>query len=157
MMPMENCPFCNPEIEKSAFLASANYLAIYNRRPILPGHSLVIPKSHYGSLMDLPEELLAELMTFGIGTVKLLMRAFQATAFDWTIQDGWAAGQTVPHLHLHLIPRKEGDLPEPGDWYPEFEKSINPTIDSNQRHQLGDDAFFPIIRYLRARADESDL
>jgi bis(5'-adenosyl)-triphosphatase len=157
MKPKNTCPFCVPSIGGSAFLASEHFLAIYNRRPILPGHSLVIPSHHYGRMLDLPDGLLAEMMNFGVRTARLLMQAFQAEAFDWTIQDGWAAGQTVPHLHLHIIPRKKGDLPEPGDWYPELEKSIHGAIDSDKRQQLSDDTFFFIVKQLKKTVEEKGL
>jgi bis(5'-adenosyl)-triphosphatase len=66
--------------------------------------------------MDLTASELCDLNVFAIVTLKLLLRAFEARAFDWTIQEGEEAGQTVSHLHLHLIPRKPKDLAGPGDW-----------------------------------------
>jgi bis(5'-adenosyl)-triphosphatase len=151
---MDNCPFCAPEIEKFSFLSSDNFLAIYNRSPILPGHSLIIPRHHYESLLELSPSLIPEMMSFSIEAVRLLMRTYNAEAFDWTIQDGWAAGQTVPHLHLHLIPRKTGDLPYPGDWFPELEKTNPGIIDSDQRFKLTDEEIISIVEFIRKKAEE---
>lgn len=143
-----NCPFCDLNIEKFGFLSSQNFLAIYNRSPILPGHSLIIPKAHFKSLLELPTSLLPEMMELSIRSVKLLMKVFHAEAFDWTVQDGWAAGQTVPHLHVHLIPRIEGDLATPGDWYPKLERATNSSIDSDLRSKLSDSEIISIVNRL---------
>lgn len=153
---MEQCPFCEPGIERSAFLFSKNFLTIYNQSPILPGHSLVIPKDHYKSLLDMPAGMTHELMGFSIHAVKRLKKIFHAEAFDWTIQDGEAAGQTVPHVHLHLIPRTKGDLPEPGDWYPKLEYSKQAIIDSTMRKKLTDQQVLEIAEQIRNRIPEKD-
>jgi bis(5'-adenosyl)-triphosphatase len=142
---MENCPFCKSSIKQVAFVESENFLAIYNRSPILPGHSLIIPRDHYQRLLDVPPILLAEMMEFSTRAVRILMMAFKAEAFDWTIQDGAAAGQTVPHLHLHLIPRLPNDLSNPGDWFIELEKS---NIDSGQRRKLTMEEMIEIVEYI---------
>lgn len=141
------CPFCHPEIRKHSFAASKNFLAIYNKKPILPGHSLVIPHRHYNSLIDLPGEMMGEMMDFSVQMVKLLMKAFKAEAFDWTIQDGMAAGQTVPHLHLHIIPRVTNDLASPGDWFMELEKQK--VIDSEQRVALSENEMMEMANHIR--------
>lgn len=56
--------------------------------------------------------------------------AFHSKAFDWTLQEGEDAGQTIPHLHIHILPRKLNDLPEPGDWYPQLAANQTNLIDS---------------------------
>mgnify|MGYP002640435255 CR=1 FL=1 len=129
----KSCVFCQNKVQENCFLESENFLAIYNLAPILPGHSMVIPKIHHQSLMELSDFELSEMMIFARKTVKLLMKAFSVNAFNWTIQEGIEAGQTVPHLHLHLIPRAEKDLPQPGDWYPLLKASEEETIDSEAR------------------------
>lgn len=148
-MKNPSCPFCIPKIEQFSFSASDHFLAIYNRAPILPGHSLIIPKKHIQSLLDLPISLTGELMVFSIQVVKLLKQVFRADGFDWTIQDGPSAGQSVAHLHLHLLPRHPGDLPHPGDWYPLLEKLKLEYIDSAQRIQLNEDELRSIASHIR--------
>lgn len=103
------CPFCAFLSER---IVEANNFAywIYDGFPVSPGHSLIIPKRHVGSFFEVtPEERLAML--------ELLDKAKAAVtrercpdAFNIGINDGAAAGQTVPHLHMHLIPRYNGDV-----------------------------------------------
>ena len=86
-----------------------DYLAILDIRPFTRGHTLVIPKRHTIDLTDTPPETLAEMMTIG----QRIARAARATEFaDATnigINDGRAAFQTVSHVHLHVLPRRDGD------------------------------------------------
>lgn len=98
-------------------MESERFRAIVNIAPILPGHALVIPKRHVDSLLALDHAEIAEMVELSRRAVSLLVSVYAADGFDWTIQESEAAGQSVPHLHLHLIPRKQGDLPDPGDWY----------------------------------------
>lgn len=148
---MENCPFCLPDISDIAFAESLHSYAIYNKAPILPGHAMIITKAHYQSLLEVPADLRAELMELSVQAVHMLMKTFQATAFNWTLQDGKPAGQTVMHLHLHLIPRFQGDLPDPGDWYPMLEKHDQDNyIDSQERRQYSKQQLIAIARRIRA-------
>ncbi|HYN81825.1 MAG TPA: HIT family protein [Gemmatimonadaceae bacterium] len=110
------CPFCGHGTEETKFAESDNFMAICNISPILPGHSLVIPKWHVHGLMHLSNSELCEMNVFARNTMSVLVKAFAADSFNWTIQDGEGAGQTVAHLHLHLIPRTANDLPNPDDW-----------------------------------------
>lgn len=150
MQSQEHCPFCEPNTNNSTFMESNLFRALYNKAPILPGHSLVVPKRHITSIMDLNDVEACEIIGFSRDVVKMLMKAFQASGFDWTIQEGIDAGQTVEHLHLHLIPRKHNDLTSPGDWYPmlvESEKSG--IIDSESRSQLTPDEMESIVNHLK--------
>ncbi len=145
-----NCPFCEAGAEAAAFAELENFRAIYDISPILPGHSLVTPKWHVTSLMELSEAELGEMMAFSRAVLKTLLLAFQGQGFDWTIQEGKVAGQSVPHLHLHLLPRKAEDLPQPGDWYPVLMKSLNiDAIDSEKRPRLRREEMERIVRHLR--------
>ncbi|HKZ85432.1 MAG TPA: HIT family protein [Anaerolineae bacterium] len=111
------CPFCAPVVADITFMESDRFRAVVNVAPILPGHSLIIPKRHVESLLDLGDDEVAEMVKLSRPAIALLMRFYGSDGFDWTIQESEAAGQSVPHLHLHLIPRTRGDLPDPGDWY----------------------------------------
>lgn len=154
---LPNCSFCNSEVIDATFAESDNFRAIYNIAPILPGHSLVIPKWHIQSLIDLSDEELYEMITFGRNVVKKLLIAFHAQAFNWTIQEGEEAGQTVLHLHLHLIPRKPKDLLQPGDWYPLIRESLNnyaDVIDSESRPRLTSEEMKKIVYHLQKEIGE---
>jgi bis(5'-adenosyl)-triphosphatase len=150
----KKCAFCQKDVQENNFAESENFLAIYNVAPILPGHSLIIPRWHVHSLMELSEQELCEMTVFARNVVKVLMKAFGHTAYNWTIQEGVEAGQTVPHLHLHLIPRKERDLPQPGDWYPLLEQSEIELIDSDARPKISFDEMKVIATKLKATAKE---
>ncbi len=144
------CPFCDPAIEAATFATNDHFRAVYNLAPILPGHSLVMPKRHVESLLDLTDSEAGEMMVFARQVVQTLLQAFHGRAFDWTIQEGVEAGQSVPHLHLHLIPRKAEDLPAPGDWYPVLMDSLNiDAIDSPKRPTLSREEMGRIVAHLR--------
>ncbi len=144
------CPFCDPGIEAATFASDDHFRAVYNISPTLPGHSLVMPKRHVESLLDLSDSEASEMMLFARKVVQTLLKAFQGRAFDWTIQEGVEAGQSVPHLHLHLIPRKAEDLPQPGDWYPALMDSLNiDAIDSEQRPRLSREEMDRVVSHLR--------
>ena len=144
------CPFCSPAIESATFGADEHFRAVYNLAPILPGHSLVLPKRHVESLLHLSDSEAAEMMLFARKVVQVLLKAFHGRAFDWTIQEGVEAGQSIPHLHLHLIPRQAADLPAPGDWYPVLMDSLTiDAIDSQQRPRLSREEMDRIVAHLR--------
>ena len=88
-------------------------IAIRDAYPVSPGHTLLIPKRHTGSFFDLSEQERIDLFTLLDGAKLVLDKEFHPHGYNIGINDGAAAGQTVPHLHVHLIPRFEGDLPDP--------------------------------------------
>lgn len=143
------CPFCNDTIRSHVFHETDNFLAIYNRAPILPGHSLIIPRKHCSSLHDLHEAMLGQFFIYARFITKALIDAFDASGFDWSLQEGDAAGQTVNHLHLHIIPRSSGDLPEPGRWYQALFGSQHQSPDSNLRDIIGNDDLKVTIHKIR--------
>jgi bis(5'-adenosyl)-triphosphatase len=136
-MANPSCPFCRPDIENAAFAESENFLAIYNKSPILPGHSLIIPRAHVPAVLELSAPELTEFVHFARQVTVGLLRVFGANSFNWSLQEQPAAGQTVNHLHLHIVPRLDHDLPEPGDWYPILLKTYQTeAIDSSTRPRL---------------------
>ena len=107
-----SCPFCRiqPDMilaeNDLAFLVADNY-------PISPGHVLVIPKRHVASFFETTageESALFELVRLAH---KRLSEDYHPDGFNVGINDGPAAGQTVMHLHIHVIPRYRGDRPDP--------------------------------------------
>ena len=134
---MTSCPFCTPSVIEMQFFDNQYFYAIYNHSPILPGHSLIIPKIHMERFGDLQTELSSALFPFTQKVMQVLQQAFNVADFDLTIQDGAKAGQTIPHLHLHVIPRYINDLPNPGAWYPIFkEHEHKELIDSFNRPKI---------------------
>jgi diadenosine tetraphosphate (Ap4A) HIT family hydrolase len=81
--------------------------------PISPGHTLIIPKRHIGSFFDLSPDEREDLMSLVSNAKAELATEFKPDGFNIGINDGPVAGQTVPHLHIHLIPRYKGDMADP--------------------------------------------
>jgi bis(5'-adenosyl)-triphosphatase len=146
-----NCPFCSIDIEEAVFAVSGDFAALYNISPILPGHSLVIPTFHIASVLELDERDLHSFFSFAQIVTRFLQSVFGGSGFNWTIQDAEVAGQTVDHLHLHIIPRKSGDLPHPGDWYPALEKSESLPVDDQRRRKLTSEQMSDVTSYLRKK------
>ncbi|EPQ74488.1 Bis-tetraphosphatase (asymmetrical) [Mycobacterium marinum str. Europe] len=86
-----------------------NYLAILDIRPFTRGHTLVLPKKHTVDLTDTPPETLAQMATIGQRIAKAARATELADATNIGINDGSAAFQTVFHIHLHVLPRRDGD------------------------------------------------
>lgn len=149
---LEDCLFCRKGIVEKSFSQSPNFKAIYNIAPILPGHSLIIPKLHYTSLFELPDAEIAEMMVFAKEITSVLKTFFDCDGFDWTIQDGVSAGQTVPHLHLHIIPRKPLDLPEGNEWYSKIPENEKQLLDSLHRKRLNNLDYMAITAKLAEAA-----
>ncbi len=131
-----NCPFCNAAIQNAVFAASDNFYAVYNISPILPGHSMVIPKSHIPALLEMDDQLLAEMMTFSKKITRFLNEYFQTTGFDWSLQEGEEAGQSIRHVHLHIIPRRTNDMSSAGAWYVALQDALREEIDDVRRERL---------------------
>ena len=106
------CPFCSPEPSR---VVVANSLAVVIRDafPVSPGHTLIVPRRHIASAAEATsgefEAIWALLMEARAG----IERELKPDGFNIGINDGRAAGQTVMHLHVHLIPRYSGDSPDP--------------------------------------------
>ena len=106
------CPFCI--LADSRIVARNDFaLVIRDGFPISPGHTLIIPRRHIGSFFELEERERASLLALLDQAKEELEGIFQPDGFNIGINDGAAAGQTVPHLHIHLIPRYLGDRPDP--------------------------------------------
>lgn len=147
------CPFCDTSSADDTFAESPHFRAIYNLAPILPGHSLVVPKRHVHSFLSLTDDEAMEMTLFSRRVVSILLRVFAAESFNWTIQEGEEAGQTVPHMHLHLIPRLPQDLPQPGDWYPRLRESQSEAIDSRNRRRLSKSERYEVVSRIRRAFD----
>ncbi len=106
------CPFCTlaPEeilIERPLAVARRD---IY---PVSKGHALIIPRRHVVSFFDTTEDERREMLRLLDETKALLDRQHQPDGYNLGINDGDAAGQTVMHLHIHLVPRYKGDKADP--------------------------------------------
>jgi len=133
------------------FASTSSCFAIYNRSPIVEGHSLILPIRPAKSLLSLSEGEQALFFGFSRTVTEFLLENYQCESFDWTIQDGEPAGQTVPHLHLHVLPRRPGDIDPGSDWYQQLMES---GIDISKRFRLPDETLFAISRRLKENWEE---
>ena len=143
------CPFCNHNITEKSFASSNGNFALYNLSPILEGHSLIIPEKHIKSLFELSEDEIADFFSFARTITSFLCNTYGADAYDWSLQEGEEAGQSVDHLHLHIIPRKPADMAEGEQW---FNKLKQPEVQSSNetgRRILSDAEFNEISERLK--------
>lgn len=107
-----NCVFCkilNGEIPSTKLYEDEDFVIILDIGPATFGHALIIPKDHYANIYEMPEELLGKSITLAKVWGEKLAKALNADGLNLVQNNGLAAGQTVYHYHLHLIPRYEGD------------------------------------------------
>ena len=106
------CPFCT--LPAGRIIGQNDHaLWIFDGFPISPGHALIIPKRHIGSLFEASEAERSALFALLAAARNEVAEERQPDAYNIGINDGPAAGQTVPHLHIHLIPRYAGDQQDP--------------------------------------------
>ncbi len=109
---MSDCPFCEKKKEEY-FQHCGHFFAAFDFFPVSRGHLLIIPYRHIPGISDLSADEEKELMPFIRYCKDRLNDEFKPDGFNLGINEGHAAGQTIPHLHIHLIPRYKGDVAEP--------------------------------------------
>jgi len=108
----KECIFCkiaSGEAKSEKVKESSNFFAIRDIYPVRAGHTLVIPKQHYDSLLDLPDELGNELVQFLKEVAQDLIKEGYGDGFNVLINNFESAGQVIKHAHIHVIPRKKQD------------------------------------------------
>ena len=106
------CPFCRPDRGR-VFHESELVLGLWDGYPISPGHALLVPRRHIDTWFDASANERLGLFQ-GIDTARAAIRErHRPDGFNVGMNIGAAAGQTVPHLHLHVIPRYAGDVEDP--------------------------------------------
>ncbi len=109
----EVCPFCNPDTERELIVESAIAYAMFDKFPVNNGHALIIPKKHCADYFDLTFKEQSACI-FILNKVKEIVgKRFNPDGFNVGININETAGQTVPHVHIHLIPRYKGDVENP--------------------------------------------
>lgn len=88
-------------------------MVLWDSYPVSLGHALIIPRRHVPSLFDATATERAEILSLADEARQILVERHSPDGFNLGINDGAAAGQSVPHLHVHLIPRYRGDVPDP--------------------------------------------
>ncbi|GAB6179034.1 HIT family protein [Desulfotomaculum defluvii] len=105
-----DCPFCAME---NIILQNDLAFAIFDKYPVTNGHMLIIPKRHFANFFDVTDEEKQALFNLLDNCKDYLDSRYQPGGYNIGINVGEAAGQTVWHLHVHLIPRYKGDIDNP--------------------------------------------
>ena len=110
---MEGCVFCG-DIEKDRVLfETTQWIAMYDKYPVSKGHVLLIPKEHYETFFDLPEQLTNSIQYWIKHIKNILDNKYHPSGYNIGVNCGKSAGQTVMHCHIHIIPRYDGDVEDP--------------------------------------------
>lgn len=112
MHMVSECIFCRIDASRIIFQSQLVY-AIRDAYPISPGHTLIIPRRHIGSFFEVNTNEQTEILDALRSTRTEILQTLMPSGFNIGINDGESAGQTVPHLHIHLIPRYTGDQEDP--------------------------------------------
>ena len=107
-----DCIFCklaNGEIPTATLYEDDEFRVILDQGPATKGHALILPKQHFANIYEIPDETAAKAMILGKKMATAMTKALHSDGFNLVQNNGEAAGQTVFHFHMHLIPRYEGD------------------------------------------------
>ncbi|KIJ65045.1 hypothetical protein HYDPIDRAFT_89088 [Hydnomerulius pinastri MD-312] len=119
--------FSTIEVTRQAFYRTPLSYAIVNLKPIVPGHVLVIPTRVVPRLADLTTPELTSLVTSVQDVGRVVEKAYGGDSLTVACQDGKAAGQSIPHVHFHILPRKFR-----GDFFSESMDDIYPALESSE-------------------------
>lgn len=109
---MENCLFCKitkHEIPAEIIYEDDDVMAFLDIMPKQFGHTLVIPKKHFDSIVDTPDDIIAKMFTVLKKISPAILKVTSADSFNTLFNSGAASGQMIFHTHMHIIPRKRGD------------------------------------------------
>jgi diadenosine tetraphosphate (Ap4A) HIT family hydrolase len=109
---MQACPFCNPAQDRVIW-GTELVVALWDGFPVSPGHALLVPRRHIGTWSSASEAEQAALFNAIVDVQREIERQYEPDGYNIGINSGKAAGQTVPHLHVHIIPRFQGDVDDP--------------------------------------------
>lgn len=112
MFISEDSPFYPLEDDR-IITKSSNCIGFFDKYPISKGHALVIPRCPIESLYELDDDMQSEMWNTAKEVRNILAEQFTPDGFNIGINDGYAAGQTMPHAHIHIIPRYAEDIADP--------------------------------------------
>lgn len=109
---MSDCIFCKiikGDLPCHKILEDNEFIAFLDINPAAKGHSLVVPKKHVESFLDLPSSELQALFSHVQSICRVLKKDFGSDGFNLVVNNDKSAGQLVPHVHVHIIPRRNED------------------------------------------------
>lgn len=128
---MKDCIFCKiakGEIPSATLWENEDFRVILDLGPATKGHALILPKAHYENLYELPDKLAGDAMVLAKKVISGMKDVLNCDGYNVVQNNGTAAGQTVFHFHMHLIPRNTGDEAgiswTPGTLTPEDKEEI---------------------------------
>jgi len=105
-----NCPYCfDKDVQSRIIYRDDLVMAFPTNIPITPGHVLVCPVRHIAKIDELSEKELSALKDFIVRIKNSLKKSMGAEGFNVALNEGSMAGQSIGHLHIHVVPRKTGD------------------------------------------------
>ena len=127
------CKIANGEIPSTTLYEDEDFRVILDLGPATRGHALLLPKNHFANLFELDDETAQKAILVAKKMAGKMKDALGADGFNLVQNNGEAAGQTVFHFHMHLIPRYENDnagiLWEPGETTPEDMAEVKRLVD----------------------------
>ena len=111
-MKLDNCIFCKiaaGEIPSTTIYEDEDFRVILDIEPAAKGHALILPKEHYANLYELDDALAAKALVVAKKVITQMTEVLRCDGYNVLQNNGTAAGQTVFHFHIHLIPRYNGD------------------------------------------------
>ena len=111
-MKKDDCIFCklaNGEIPTATLYEDNDFRVILDLGPASKGHALILPKEHYDNLYELDDEIASKVLVLAKKMITRMTKALGCDGYNLVQNNGEAAGQTVQHFHLHLIPRYKDD------------------------------------------------
>lgn len=112
-MNEKECIFCNLDPNRVIIAQNDLALAFFDAFPVNPGHALIIPKRHVADYFDLTEDEVAAMQALLREVEAILEKRFNPDGYNIGVNVNAAAGQSVFHVHMHLIPRYKGDVENP--------------------------------------------
>ena len=108
----DNCIFCklaNGEIPTATLYEDEDFRVILDASPAAKGHALILPKQHYANLYELDDSVASKVLVLAKKMITKMTDILGCDVYNIVQNNGEAAGQTVFHFHMHLIPRSKGD------------------------------------------------
>jgi len=108
----EDCIFCkiiNGKIPAYKIYEDKDFIAILDIAPVNPGHVLLIPKKHFQLLEEFPEDLAEKLILLAQRLIPKIKKTVRSDSVNFSLNDGKTAGQLIPHVHFHIMPRFDKD------------------------------------------------
>ncbi|KAI8328579.1 HIT-like domain-containing protein [Chlamydoabsidia padenii] len=124
--------------ETQVFFKSTHCLGLVNLKPVLTGHVLVVSKRLVARFKDLNSTEATDMILSAKKICSVLEKHYQASSITLTMQDGPEAGQTVPHVHMHIIPRQKHDYANNDDIYEDLDEKSH---EENTRPKGADNDF----------------